>query len=39
MKKYFYLLMLAMMPICFVACGSNDDEPTDVAGVETIYGT
>ena len=39
MKKYFYLLMLAMMPMCFVACGSDDDEPTGVAGVETLYGT
>lgn len=39
MKKYFYLLMLAIMPMCFVACGSDDDEPTGVAGVETLYGT
>ncbi|MBQ8711720.1 MAG: hypothetical protein IJ551_02675 [Prevotella sp.] len=39
MKKYFYLLMLAMMPMCFAACGSDDDEPTGVAGVETLYGT
>jgi hypothetical protein len=38
-KKYFYLLMLAMIPICFVACGSDDDEPTGVEGVETLYGT
>ena len=39
MKKYFYLLMLAMMPMCFIACGSDDDEPTGVAGAETLYGT
>ena len=38
MKKYFYLLMLAMMPMCFITCGS-DDEPTGVAGIETLYGT
>ena len=38
MKKYFYLLMLAMMPMFFVAC-SSDDEPTGVAGIETLYGT
>ena len=26
MKKFFYLMLLAMMPICFAACGGNDDE-------------
>ncbi len=39
MKKFFYLMILALMPMCFVACGSDDDEPTGVAGVETLYGT
>ena len=39
MKKYFYFLMLAMMPMCFIACGSDDDEPSGVADVETLYGT
>jgi len=39
MKKFFYLFLLALMPICFVACGSDDDEPTGVAGIETLYGT
>ena len=41
MKKYFYLLVLALMPICFVGCGSDDDndDATGVAGIETLYGT
>lgn len=39
MKKYFYLLLLAMMPMCFSACSSDDDEPVGVADVETLYGT
>ena len=39
MKKFFYLMILALMPMCFAACGSDDDEPTGVAGVETLYGT
>lgn len=25
--------------MCFIACGSDDDEPTGVAGIETLYGT
>lgn len=39
MKKCFYLLMLAMMPMCFFACNNDDDEPTGVAGIESLYGT
>lgn len=39
MKKNFYLLMLAMMPMYFVACGSDDDEPMGVTSIETLYGT
>ena len=39
MKKHLYLFLLALLPICFVACGSDDDEATGVAGVETLYGT
>ena len=26
MKKFFYLLVLAFMPMCFTACGGDDDE-------------
>lgn len=25
MKKYFYLMLLVMIPMCFAACGSDDD--------------
>ena len=39
MKKFFYLMFLAIMPMCFIACGSDDDEPTGVSDVETLYGT
>ena len=28
MKKYFYLLMLALMPMCFTACGGDDETGT-----------
>lgn len=39
MKKYFYLLILALVPMCFAACGDDDDEEaTGVAGTETLYG-
>lgn len=38
MKKYFYLFVLAFMPMCFIACG-GDDEASGVAGVTTLYGT
>ena len=38
MKKLFYLMVLALMPMFFTAC-SSDDEPTDVGSVETLYGT
>lgn len=38
MKKIFNFFLLAMMPICFIACSSDDDEPTGVTGVETLYG-
>lgn len=26
MKKFFYLMILALVPMCFVACGSDDDD-------------
>lgn len=39
MKKFFYFMFLAIMPMCFAACGSDNDEPTGVAGKETLYGT
>ena len=39
MKKYFYLLVLAMVTMCFAACGSDGEEPSGVAGLETLYGT
>ena len=26
MKNFFYLMILALMPMCFVACGSDDDD-------------
>lgn len=39
MKKFFYLLMLTLMPTCFFACSSDDDDATGVAGIETLYGT
>lgn len=40
MKKYFYLFLLAVLPMCFIACSSDDDdEPTGVAGIETLYGS
>ena len=26
MKKYFYLLILALMPLCFTSCGSDDND-------------
>ena len=38
MKKFFYLLVLALMPMCFTACG-GDDEASGVSGVTTLYGT
>lgn len=40
MKKQFYLLVLALMPLCFTACGgSDDDEETGVSGIDALYGT
>lgn len=39
MKKFFYLMLLAIMPMCFTACSSDDDEPTGVAGIEALYGS
>ncbi|MBQ9678387.1 MAG: hypothetical protein IJV44_09665 [Prevotella sp.] len=38
MRKYFYLFVLALMPMCFAACG-GDDEASGVASVTTLYGT
>lgn len=38
MKKYFYLLILAMVPMCFTACGGDDD--VDNSGIDSsIEGT
>jgi len=39
MKKFFNLLLLALVPICFFACNNDDDEPTGIAGIESLYGT
>lgn len=37
MKKFFYLMLLAMMPMCFAACGSDD---ADSGGIDaSIEGT
>lgn len=41
MKKYFYLLLLAMMPMCFVTCSSDDDNDsasTSIVGTWKIVG-
>lgn len=37
MKKIFYLLVLALMPMCFTACGGDDD--SSGAGSNDIVGT
>lgn len=38
MKKYFYLMLLVMIPMCFAACGSDDD--ADGGGIDaSIEGT
>lgn len=40
MKKYFYLFLLAVLPMCFIACSSDDDNPTNAvasAKVGDIY--
>ena len=41
MKKIFYLLLLALMPMCFTACGGDDNDGggSGVASVTTLYGT
>ena len=39
MKKFFYLMILALMPMCFVACGSDDDEPSSNGVDAAIEGT
>lgn len=41
MKKYFYLFVLAFMPMCFIACGGDDSDGggPGVASVTTLYGT
>lgn len=39
MKKLLYLMLLAFVPMCFTACGDDDDDATGVAGVESLYGT
>lgn len=36
MKKYFYLLMLAFIPMYFIACGSDDDSNS---ATSTLVGT
>ena len=37
MKRYFYLLLLAVLPMCFAACKDGDDESG--AGGATVEGT
>lgn len=38
MKKFFYLMFLAIMPMCFTACGGDDD--ADNGGIDaSIEGT
>ena len=38
MEKYFYLMLLVMIPMCFAACGSDDD--ADGGGIDaSIEGT
>ena len=39
MKKLFYLMVLAVMPMFFTACSDDDDESTGVGSVESLYGT
>ena len=39
MKKLFYLMVLALMPMFLTACSDDDDEPTGVENAESLYGT
>jgi len=39
MKKIFYLLVLALMPMCFTACGGDDDSGSSGPGSNDIVGT
>ncbi len=40
MRKLLYFLVLAFMPMCFTACGGDDDGGgSGVSGVTTLYGT
>lgn len=35
MKKFFYLMLLAMMPMCFAACSSDDDADSGALDAST----
>ena len=38
MKKFYYLLLLALFPLCFVACGSDDDKEGSIdAAIEGTW--
>lgn len=39
MKKFFYLMLLAMMPMCFAACGSDDDDAESGGLDASVEGT
>jgi len=32
MKKFFYLMMMALVPLCFTACSSDDDDDEENGG-------
>lgn len=32
MKKFFYLMMMALVPLCFTACSSDDDDEEENGG-------
>ena len=39
MKQFLYLLVLALMPMCFTACGGDDDSGSSGPGSNDIVGT
>jgi len=39
MKKFFYFMVLALVPLCFTACGSDDDNSNpSIVGSWALYG-
>lgn len=35
MKKFFYLVLLAIVPMCFIACGGDDDSNSNSGNVSS----